>query len=110
MGKFYDAIRADGAGPTVEGPTWFEPREYVVAGRPLKCPHCAEMLFLPGYAVFNSGDLARGGIAWTGSGATALVCAECGRVEWFVLAPETDLSRVTHAGPEIDLSQIRDLD
>lgn len=82
MGRFFDAIKA---GLT----SYNEPRRYAVAGRPVRCPHCGESEFVPGGNVLlNSRARTVFNIDWADPAAHVLVCAECGRIEWFSNEPE----------------------
>ena len=85
MGRFIEAVRAgirgfkEGAGP----------REYSVAGRPIRCPHCGEREFLLGTAMLNTRLRSAFNVDWADPTATILVCAECSRIEWFAQEPDS---------------------
>jgi hypothetical protein len=83
MGRFFDALKA-GVEGFKEGT---EPREYSVAERPVRCPHCGERKFAPGSALLNTRGLTVFNLDWADPSASILVCAECGRIEWFVREP-----------------------
>jgi predicted nucleic-acid-binding Zn-ribbon protein len=87
MGRFFDALKA-GVKGFKEG---FEPGEYSVAGRPIRCLHCGETKFAPGRALLNSRGLTLFNVDWANRSATTLVCAECGRIEWYAQKP-TEIS------------------
>jgi DNA-directed RNA polymerase subunit RPC12/RpoP len=84
MPRFFDALKA-GVRAFTEGP---EPGEYSVAGRPVRCPHCGERKFALGGALLNTPALTFFNLDWANAEATILICAECGRIEWFVTEPE----------------------
>ena len=73
MGHLYGALKAGMRGFKAG----LEPGEFAIAGRPVKCPHCGETKFLSSRAMVNAG-------IWADSPATVLICAECGRIDWFV--------------------------
>jgi len=81
MGAFFDALKA---GMTASEERT-EPREYAIAGRAVRCPHCGETTFAPGRALLNTPGLTFIGLDWAESSATILVCAECGRIEWYAV-------------------------
>jgi hypothetical protein len=84
MGRFFDALKA-GARAFKEGA---EPSAYSVAGRPVRCPHCGETKFAPARALLNTSLRTAFNFDWADPSATVLVCAECGRIEWFANEPE----------------------
>jgi hypothetical protein len=83
MGNFFDAVKA-GVRGFKEGT---EPRAYSVAGRPVRCPHCGEDKFAPGSALLNTRGRTAFNLDWADPSAALLVCAECGRIEWYVQEP-----------------------
>ncbi len=84
MGRFIDALKA-GVKGFKEGTT---PREYSVAGRPVRCPHCGQKKFAPGSALLNTRARSAFNVDWADPSAAILVCAECGRIEWFAQQPD----------------------
>jgi hypothetical protein len=84
MARFIEAFKA-GIRAFKEGT---EPRAYVVAGRPVRCPHCGEGTFAPGSALLNTRGRSAFNLDWADPSATILICAECGRIEWFAQEPE----------------------
>jgi DNA-directed RNA polymerase subunit RPC12/RpoP len=85
MGNFLDALKAS-ARAFKEGT---EPTEYSVAGRPVRCPHCGERKFAPGSALLNTRGRTAFNLDWFDPSATILICAECGRIEWYANEPES---------------------
>ncbi|MGH9309552.1 MAG: hypothetical protein ACRD1U_09270 [Vicinamibacterales bacterium] len=88
MGQFFDALKA-GARAFKEGT---QPGEYSIAGRPIRCPHCGERKFALGSALLNTRVRSAFNVDWTDPSATTLVCAECGRIEWYATEPEATRS------------------
>ena len=83
MGRFFEALKAGVHGFRTAN----DPTEFSVAGRPVRCPHCGETRFASGNAMLNTRLRSAFNVDWADPGATILVCAECGRVEWFVNEP-----------------------
>jgi hypothetical protein len=84
MGRFFDALKA-GVRGFKEGT---EPTGYSIAGRPVRCPHCGEGKFAPGRALLNTSGRTFFNLDWADPSATILVCAECGRIEWYAYEPQ----------------------
>lgn len=83
MGGFFNALkRASKA--LVDGPG---PDRFQVAGRPVQCPHCGHDQFAEGEALLNTAGMTLAGLDWANRSASTLVCAECGRIEWFGQKP-----------------------
>lgn len=96
MGRFFRAVKAgikgfkDGMGPC----------EYQVAGRPVRCPHCGHQKFVSGRTLLNTTGKTLLDLAWADPSATTLICAECGRIEWFAQKPECGAGNDTDNGGE----------
>ena len=84
MGNFFNAVKA-GFAAFREGT---QPREYTIAGRPIRCPHCGERTFIPGSALLNTAGATLVNLDWLNPSATILICSECSRIEWFAQEPE----------------------
>jgi DNA-directed RNA polymerase subunit RPC12/RpoP len=84
MASFFEALKA-GARGFKEG---MQPRGFSVAGRPVRCPHCGESKFAPGSALLNSRGRTAFNLDWADPSAAILICAECGRIEWFATKPD----------------------
>jgi DNA-directed RNA polymerase subunit RPC12/RpoP len=83
MGHFFDAFKAG-----IKGfKAGLEPGEFSVGGRPVRCPHCGERQFAPGRALLNTRGATLFNVEWANPVATTLICAECGRIEWFAEDP-----------------------
>ena len=84
MGRFFEAVKAGFKG--FKQAT--EPTEYSVEGRPVRCPHCGEDKFTPGSALLNTRGRTAFKVDWADPSASILICAECGRIEWYATEPE----------------------
>lgn len=95
MGRFFDALKVgfkdykERTGPPA----------YSIAGRTVRCPHCGEDKFLASTALLNSSVLTLVNLDWLDRSATVLVCAECGRIEWYAQKPE-EIRPETRAAPQ----------
>lgn len=117
MGNFFKALKAGVIGFADGMHEANQPRPYAIAGRPVKCPHCSETKFISGTALLNSRGRTLVNMDWADPGATILVCSECGRIEWFVSAPDVAAETPTvieveakEHHPPLDLSQLKDID
>jgi DNA-directed RNA polymerase subunit RPC12/RpoP len=83
MGNFFNGLKrafralAEGTGPG----------RYEVEGRPVRCPHCGHETFAEGEAMLNTVGMTFFGLDWANRTASTLMCAECGRIEWFGQKP-----------------------
>lgn len=84
MGRFMEALKAGVKGFKEAN----DPTEFSVAGRPVRCPHCGEGKFVLQGALLNSRGLSVLNVDWADPMASTLICAECGRIEWFAQAPD----------------------
>jgi hypothetical protein len=84
VGRFFEALKA-GARAFKEGT---EPTGYSVGGRPVRCPHCGQTKFAPGDALLNTRGATLFNLDWANPLASILICAECGRIEWFANPPD----------------------
>jgi hypothetical protein len=84
MGKFFTAVKR-GFQAMGEAP---EGERYVVAGRAVRCPHCAGGLFVEGRAQLNTAGMSFLNLDWANRSAATLTCTACGRIEWFLTDPE----------------------
>ncbi len=76
MGKFFDALKSGIKAATDSGP-----QRYTLEDRLVHCPHCGHDEFAEGRAQLNTAGMSY-------RSATTLACAECGRIQWFLQAPE----------------------
>ena len=84
MAKFFTAVRrglqAMGEAPSGE--------RYTVAGKAVRCAHCAHEQFVEGRALLNTAGLTFVNLDWANRSAATLTCTNCGRIEWFLADPE----------------------
>jgi predicted nucleic-acid-binding Zn-ribbon protein len=84
MGKFFDAIKhtvqtaAQGGGPV----------RHTLQGHAIVCPVCGCDRFVAGRAQLNTAGLTFFNLDWANRSAATLACGECGRLEWYLQAPE----------------------
>lgn len=63
------------------------PSAYVLASRPIRCPHCGEGVFRARDAQLNTAFATLLNLDWTDRSARILTCARCGRIQWFADPP-----------------------
>jgi ribosomal protein S27E len=88
MGTFFKALQAGVKGGMDSLAEGKRPNRYSVAGRPVRCPHCAGENFLLGTAQLNTPGMEFVNLGWANSTATTVVCGECGNIQWFSQKPE----------------------
>ena len=86
MGKFGKVLRAAIRSVTSAS----GPGRYVVEGKRVVCPHCGHDEFVAGTAQLNTAVLTFFDLDWANKSAHTLMCAECGRIEWFGQDPERE--------------------
>lgn len=69
------AAKALATGPRAES--------FHVAGKQVECPHCENILFHRRPVSLNTSLSSLTHTEWTDREASALVCANCSRIEWF---------------------------
>ena len=84
MGRFADALRR-GFRSAQSGP---EGERFVLAGKLVRCLHCGEYRFHQGSAQLNTAGLTFLNLDWANRSAVTLACVQCGRLEWFLQAPQ----------------------
>ena len=84
MGNFFEALKAGIKGFREAN----DPTGYSVGGRPVRCPHCGQGRFIPSSALLNTRARSAFNIDWADPMAWILICAECGRLEWFAQEPD----------------------
>lgn len=84
MSKYWKALKRGIKATTSE----FQPGQFELAGKPVKCPHCGHNEFARSSAQLNSRGLTFVGLDWADKSASTLACTNCGRVEWFLKRPE----------------------
>lgn len=61
---------------------------YEVENEPIVCPHCGGETFDCGEAQLNTSGMTFLGLDFLNRSVYALVCARCGRIEWFAQQPD----------------------
>jgi predicted nucleic-acid-binding Zn-ribbon protein len=68
------------------------PGIYHAAGQKAACPHCGNDHFSEQSVLLNTRGLTFFKLDWLNKGATALICSECGFIQWFSRAPKREFS------------------
>jgi hypothetical protein len=64
------------------------PNKYSVQGKKIICPHCGnDTFFLKPDILLNTRGLAFLELDWANKSASALICGNCSRIEWFFNLP-----------------------
>lgn len=66
------------------------PKTYSAQGKRIVCPHCGLDQFDRGHSLLNTPGMTFLGIEWANRKATFLSCRHCGRIEWFLHAPQAE--------------------
>ena len=66
----------------------FGPGEYTAAGKPIICDHCGSVEFAHGTALLDTAGMSLINLEWAGKSATTLACTSCGKIQWFLRAPQ----------------------
>jgi hypothetical protein len=64
-----------------------ECRRFEAGGTRILCAHCSSDLFEPRQVLLNTRGLTFMRLDWLNRSATALVCAKCGRIQFFAVPP-----------------------
>ena len=83
MGNFFKVLQRHFS--SISGPSG--PGEYSVEGKTVICPHCGDDQFAIGTALLNTAGMTFVGLDWANRAASTLMCAQCGRIEWFGQEP-----------------------
>ena len=83
MGNFFKALKRGFTAMTDAS----GPGRYEVEGKPVRCPHCGQETFAEGEALLSTVGMTFIGLDWTNRTASTLMCAHCGRIEWFGQKP-----------------------
>lgn len=67
--------------------TAFGPGEYVIADKPIVCPHCAGRTFELTEAQLNKALSTLFKLDWLDASATVLICTQCSQLQWFGKRP-----------------------
>jgi predicted nucleic-acid-binding Zn-ribbon protein len=81
MGGFWNGLKR-AVKSLADGPDQFE-----VEGKPVRCPHCGHDRFAEGEALLNTVGMTALSMDWANRTASTLMCAGCGRIEWFGQKP-----------------------
>ena len=84
MNRLFKAVKAGVAGAM----SAFGPGSYSAAGVAIACSHCGASEFERREAQLNTAGLTFLGLDWMNRGGTALVCVNCGLIQWFAKEPE----------------------
>ena len=85
MSNFFNALKRG-----LKAATTFKPEIYLVADKQVVCPHCGSNEFALGSAQLNTTGMTFVGLDWADKSAYTLMCAHCGRIEWFGQKPESE--------------------
>jgi uncharacterized protein len=66
----------------------FGPEQYKAAGRPVVCGHCGGNTFSKQEALLNTTGATLAKLDWLNKSGTALICENCGLIQWFGKPPE----------------------
>lgn len=75
-----DGLRAAMGGP--------DGHAYEAAGRRVRCTHCGGEAFHAREAMLNTSGMTFLNADWMNDSGTALVCAQCSLIQWFLHAPD----------------------
>jgi hypothetical protein len=84
MSRFIHALKA-GLKAVAKGE---QPAPYDAAGITITCPHCKNGTFYTHEALLNTTGAVMMRLEWLDESGTALICANCGLIQWFIEAPE----------------------
>lgn len=84
MSRFFRAVKAGIDG--VRRGTG--PGRFTAAGIPVACSHCRADVFDRAEAQLNTTGMTLLGLDWANRSGTALVCTNCGLIQWFLKAPD----------------------
>ena len=74
-----------GLNAAVKGP---EPSHYAAGGLTVSCTHCKNDTFYTHEALLATTTGSFMKMEWLGDSGTALICANCGLIQWFAEEPE----------------------
>ena len=66
----------------------FEPVRYQAGGVQVCCTHCKGELFQEREALLNTAGMTLANMDWLNQSGTALVCENCGLIQWYAKKPE----------------------
>ncbi len=65
-----------------------ETHAFAVAGKPVRCGHCAGDRFVKTRTQLHSAGLTFFQLEWLGQSVHVLACDQCSQIQWFVDEPE----------------------
>ncbi len=65
------------------------PGHYEAGGRQVVCPHCGAKTFAEHEALLNTTGATFAKLDWLNKSGTALICENCGLIQWFGMRPES---------------------
>jgi hypothetical protein len=66
----------------------FKPDTYIAGGKKVICSHCNGETFSKQQAMLNTRAATFFNFDWTDKSGTALICENCGLIQWFGKSPE----------------------
>jgi predicted nucleic-acid-binding Zn-ribbon protein len=66
----------------------FEPGRYEAGGIQVRCSHCRNEVFQEQEALLNTTGATMVNLDWLNKTGTALICENCGLIQWFGKRPE----------------------
>ncbi len=66
----------------------FGPGHYQAGGRDVACAHCGGRTFAEHEALLNTTGATLVNLDWLNKSGTALICENCGLIQWFGKKPE----------------------
>lgn len=66
----------------------FAPARYRAGGTPVLCPHCKGELFREHEALLNTTAATLVNLDWLDKSGTALLCENCGLIQWYAKKPD----------------------
>ena len=84
MSRFFDAVKAGVQGAM----STFGPGRFAAAGKAIGCGHCGQTEFVKREAQLNTAGMTFLDLDWMNRAGTALVCTNCGLIQWFAKEPE----------------------
>jgi hypothetical protein len=84
MSRFIHALKA-GLKAVAKGK---QPTPYSAAGIRIACTHCKNETFYTHEALLNTSGATMMRLDWLDESGTALICANCGLIQWFIEEPE----------------------
>lgn len=84
MSRFFEAVKAGVRGAM----SAMGPGQYSAGGITVSCAHCKQNEFEKREAQLNTAGMTFLDLDWMNRSGTALVCTNCGLIQWFAIEPE----------------------